>query len=927
MRNHYGKMCIVLMLCVLPLAVCRADVFKGKVVNAETGEPIKGAEVQGTVKPKPEWSFNFGAETDSTGCFYLISWQEGRMLMTFSMIGYKLTRKVDYSYGKEVNDTTDLGEIKLQPTMLMLQEVEVKGHIPRITLSGDTVVVNPEAFKLQEGARLDELIRKLPGVQNREGKLYWNDKPIRLMMNGKDMFGGGAVLGELPAEVASKMKLYDKKSELSRRSGHDDGDEDNVLDIQVKPGFLDKWYGDVEAGYATKDRYTGNVRASRLSDHDPQMVYAQANSLNRYNEYTMNNGMNRNIAGDGKSMYGSYNYQHNWQTEGAMSNNSVGASANMGHSDGSNNNRYNTESFLPNTERTLDISSQKDHTHTLKPKAEAYLTMYTDANNMLQFSVNADYDKGRGKIENNSAKYGYESGAFQYHSLEAAMAAKPGDALYSHLITRERRFSVDETEEKKLSTTYRWSHYMGKKGSLVLQGATAVTADEKERNVNRELEYLREGKNESLQQFYDTPKRALSTWAGVTMNYWLTPKLYLNATNYFEYKRNREEQNAFSGSSEGAAGAQIARDDANTMRSLLHTYDNKMSLKMTYNPSKRVMIMPKVEWRALRESQDFSYGALDTAAVRISHIMEPSLLLKWKMSRVRNMDLKMAYTTVTPEMSKTMGFVNTTNPLWIAKGNPLLEKSHAYSATYSYHRMWLRQQIVLGFSASYNKDVNPISTLCRYNTLSGVYTTEPVNVKGGDIYEFKLNYDHGLGAYFRVNNQLEVGKASAYGYMTLLDDNVVPSLNHERRLGVNDLFEFTYETDNLQIRAFNELNWCRYRYSDAAYNSTTLYDKYGVSADWSIAPFEFSVEVADNYRSGYQSKEMNKHRVICEASVTYRFHHNKCRISLSADDIFNQDNYYWEKYSAYQRNEYYGYYLHHYLKLTFGYRFDAKTKK
>ena len=66
-------------------------------------------------------------------------------MFTFSMIGYKNARKVDYAYGPDVKDTTDLGVIKLQPTALMLKDVEVTAKMPRITMSGDTIVFNPEA--------------------------------------------------------------------------------------------------------------------------------------------------------------------------------------------------------------------------------------------------------------------------------------------------------------------------------------------------------------------------------------------------------------------------------------------------------------------------------------------------------------------------------------------------------------------------------------------------------------------------------------------------------------------------------------------------------------------------------------------------------------------------------------------------------------
>lgn len=317
LTNTLMRLCLTLMACLVLPAVGNADTFKGKIVNAETGEILVGASINTEINPQPGWSATTYCEADSTGAFTMEPSMEGRIIFTFSMIGYKNYRKVDYAYGPEVNDTTDLGTIRLQPTALMLQEVVVKSSIPRITMSGDTIVFNPEAFKLKEGARLDELIKKLPGVENRNGKLFWKNKPIRLIMNGKDLFGGDAIINELPAEVAKKLKLYDRKSELARKTGNDDGEEDNVLDIEVKPGFLDKWYGEANAGYETKDRYRADITASKLSDHDPQMVYAQANNANIYIDRTMTQTNSNNIYQDGRGQYGSYSYQHNWLTKGA----------------------------------------------------------------------------------------------------------------------------------------------------------------------------------------------------------------------------------------------------------------------------------------------------------------------------------------------------------------------------------------------------------------------------------------------------------------------------------------------------------------------------------------------------------------------------------------------------------------------------------
>ena len=145
MKDVLKKLLVAVLLCLMQTAVCTADTFKGKIVNAETGEILIGATVRSEINPQPGWSMQNSAETDSTGCFTLDSEWEGRIMITFSMIGYKNSRKVDYAYGLEVKDTTDLGTIRLQPTALMLQEVEVKAKVPRITMRGDTIVFNPEA--------------------------------------------------------------------------------------------------------------------------------------------------------------------------------------------------------------------------------------------------------------------------------------------------------------------------------------------------------------------------------------------------------------------------------------------------------------------------------------------------------------------------------------------------------------------------------------------------------------------------------------------------------------------------------------------------------------------------------------------------------------------------------------------------------------
>ena len=136
------------------------DTLKGRIIDAETKEPIEGAYV--FIKQKHE-SMTVGRTTssDSLGCF---SGQASMLRTTveISAIGY---------YDKRVNvacsaDTAinHLGDIEMKPNTKVLQELKVRAKMKRFILRGDTIVFNPEAFSLEEGERLDALLKKLPGI-------------------------------------------------------------------------------------------------------------------------------------------------------------------------------------------------------------------------------------------------------------------------------------------------------------------------------------------------------------------------------------------------------------------------------------------------------------------------------------------------------------------------------------------------------------------------------------------------------------------------------------------------------------------------------------------------------------------------------------------------------------------------------------------
>ncbi|MBR4516710.1 MAG: TonB-dependent receptor, partial [Bacteroidaceae bacterium] len=262
---------ITVLALILSTLTASADVLKGRIIDAETQEPLPEAELklEQTVEYNGHTiSFVMSGNTDSIGCFNMRLM--GRGTLSASMLGYYTKTKVVMGFSENTKDTVDVGDIALKPSETLMKMVEVKGRARRFTVKGDTIVFNPEAFHLEEGARLDELIRQLPGVEvSEDGSLTWNGKPIRITMDGEKLFGGDGIINQLPVEAVESIKAYNKASKFSERTGKDDGGEDMVLDLTIKPGFLDRWYGDVAGTYQTPKHYNADLNMNRLSKTDP----------------------------------------------------------------------------------------------------------------------------------------------------------------------------------------------------------------------------------------------------------------------------------------------------------------------------------------------------------------------------------------------------------------------------------------------------------------------------------------------------------------------------------------------------------------------------------------------------------------------------------------------------------------------------------
>lgn len=252
----------------------------GRVVEEDTKDPVELAGVQ--LLALPDSTQAAGVTTSKQGWFSLPKVKAGKYVLKISYLGF-ITEYIPLQLSDKV-PAKNVGKIALHSDAVMLGEAVVVAQAPPVTVKADTTEFAASAYRVAEGAMLEDLVKKIPGAEvSSEGKITLNGKEIKkIMVDGKEFFSDdpSVSMKNLPANMVEKVKTYDKKSDMARITGIDDGDEETVLDLTVKKGMKQGWIGNVIAGYGNKDRYEAGAMVSRFKDDASISIVASANNTN-----------------------------------------------------------------------------------------------------------------------------------------------------------------------------------------------------------------------------------------------------------------------------------------------------------------------------------------------------------------------------------------------------------------------------------------------------------------------------------------------------------------------------------------------------------------------------------------------------------------------------------------------------------------------
>ncbi len=898
-----GKLRIQLLLCLLTYAISSsANLIIGRVVDSETNEPLEGAQLE--VKE----NFGFGTiqtqtTTDSLGFFQYQTDFDSRITFNAKFFGYY--EGTAYATGMAGNDTILIKDIKLKPSPLLLKEITVEAKKRKFYMRGDTVVFNPEAFQMEEGERLIELLGKLPGVTLKDGRLLWNGEALKLMMNDREVFNADMLMNRLPVHAVEDIKAYDEKSELEERTGVDDGERRHVLDVSIKPSFMDKMYGQTKAALYSSGNYCAEVDAMRLSDTDPMMLFGRvADEPGMVTSKTINTWGSENTGVPIEQQMGAVGYQHAENKKKRP--NRWNISTSVDHHEESNSSWENTETFLTDATTTLSQTEKQSDRNTwqIPVKFNSYFKLSDNDN--VQIGADIIYRQTRNQEHDDK-------------ELSQRRSTEDREDIGTRQVINTSTFSnFHESKNVNANGNVGLTHYF-KTGSVNTGINFTYSHTQGRGNSLGEYKYHQPVLSTmTYPQDEDTrqSKSSGSWYAG--MQHSIGKKIMTNASlsSSIQYGKHDEERHR---------GDSI--DLGNSYHSKTRTWKNEASMGANITIGELSM-KPSIRLSWQHERLAYQRARLDTVAHRNILIVSPEMTFIYKLMRRMNLGANLSYSTISPNLVECLDYRDDTNPLYIRMGNPLLKNSHTLRASMNYSMMLTRASQALNFTVNYQKQYNPVGMALRYHSQTGAYLSTQQNMRGGHTWTVSVNYDLSPCNIISMNHKISETWGHNYGLTTLVDE--ATNRTHSRQNSSQFNYDLTCNCSlqHWNVELINSLAWNRYAYSDANHSTQNIiHNETMLNISYKLAHWTFSLKPRLIINQGYAASSINGNQFPLHAEIQYKFLRNKANITLTANDMFNQLKRNYSSNSATTRTEGGSDFLHHYVAVTFTYKFDAKKDK
>ena len=899
----------MLLLLVSIASFAQERLVSGAIIDRDTKDPVEQVTVQ---LLKTDSTYVTGAISNEKGLFHLNAPENGKYLLKITSVGYKPTVK---RVVIEQDKNLALGNVVVGADAIMLKGAVVTAMAQKVTLKEDTFVYNSAAYRTPEGSVVEELVKRLPGAEvSDDGTIKINGKEVKkILVDGKEFMTGDTktALKNLPTSIIDKIKAYDEKSDLSKVTGIDDGEEQTVLDFNVKKGMNKGLMSNIDLGIGNKDRYSARGMGGYFNSNNRFMLFGNAN--NTSDRGFGGGGPRRGFGGGNglnasKMLAANYNYEEKNKFK-------FNTSLRWNHSDGDVWSRRSSENFLGSSS-SFSNSLNQNFSRSDSWNGNIRLEWMPDTMTNILFRPSISWTTNDSRSMGLSASFNQDPYQYTEDPLSDEGIEKMDEV--DAVINRQKSVSLSYSKNNNIRGMLQLNRKLNNKGRNVTFRMDAKYTDKDSKSISLQNAHLYLVQNEAgLDSTYQTnrynltPSKDYSYSAQATYSEPLWKATFLQFSYKFTYSYSKSDRStydfskySFDGISPeyGAWGNYLGRldgelgdyrDDKLSRYSEYRNYTHDIQVMMRfirqkYNLNFGVMIQPQRS----KFIQDYQGKYVDT--VRTVTNVSPTLDFRYRFSKMSNLRVNYRGTTAQPSISQLLDITDNSDPLNVSMGNPGLKPSFTQNFRLFYNNFVQNHNKGVMTYINFSTTSNSISNKVTYDETTGGRITRPENINGNwnVMGAFMFNCSIDSTGVWNINTGTNLGYNHYVSYLSL-DKSQDSQKNTTQNTTWNERLSLSYRNDWLELSLDGTLayNHAKNKLQPNS-NLDTWQFSYGPSmtltAPWGTS---LNTSLSCSSRRGYSDASMNTDEFVWNAQLSQGFLKGKpLTVMLQFYDLLHQQS-------------------------------------
>ena len=883
----------------LSFLLCSSSLFaqsdyavKGSVVDTSVSARLVNGTVM-VLNAKDSILRSF-SRVKADALFNIDKLSKGKFILLITYPGY-----VDYVENftlDSANAVHDFGKVNLILKARLLADVIIKGKRAAIKIKGDTTEFDARAYVVQPNAKVEDLLKQLPGIQiDKDGKITAEGKAVnKVLVDGEEFFGDDPTLvtKNLRADMVDKVQLYDKKSDQAAFTGIDDGQKTKTINIKLKEDKKNGYFGKVDLGIGTNDYYAGQGLYNKFKAKQKFAAYATVGNNGKTGLGWRENqqyGSSDNIqvgddggisiffngSGDGLDSFngqysgegtplartGGLHYDLKWNSDKQ----SINTNYKIGSLQVDGVNNMLTQNNTP--QASLNNSSdQAYHNFMFRQKLDATYQVKLDTASNLKIMID-------GTLKNTQTKSNYLS------------SSSDGNGI---LLNNSTRNITNNDNAQIFDVSAFYTHKFKKKGrTFSASGSEALNETNSNGFLKSVITFFDPAGNIAKVQNTDQYKTSTLKSAVFKTNFTYTEPLSKTISAIFNYglgvSNGVSDTKSFNQSSPGNYNALV---DSLSNNFKLNELTNQVGAVLNYKKNKTIFNFgTKVSNVNFNQINEYTGNTLKRDFIN----WNPQGNFQYKFSQQKSISLNYQGNTTQPTINQIQPVIVNTDPLNTVLGNPNLTPSfdnHFYF-NYNSYKVLTDQSIYL--YGNYTFTSNPIVSNLTTNTSTGKSTSQYINLsdrKQSNFYfssylsrklekaDFNIGLDlsvNGGNSYNLSNRELNLTKSYTYS------GNFNFSKYKEKKYGFNLSFGPNYTVSGSSLHP--EINNNGRGFTANAYFNLYLPGKFQISSDGN---YEFKAKT--------QTFNQDFNRTLINASLIKTFlKSDNLKLTLTGNDLLNEN--------------------------------------